>query len=91
MAFKSRKERYAYVKGIKKGMRGGKLRRKKNKPRKKRYSKYTSNNPFGMSYHQMLREGEMQKRELMGGDDFLRDSRGRIKGSYTVNGFFEPD
>ena len=24
-------------------------------------------------------------------DDFSRDSRGRIKGSYTVDGFFEPD
>jgi hypothetical protein len=25
------------------------------------------------------------------GDDFERDSCGRIKGSYTVDGFFEPD
>jgi hypothetical protein len=43
-----------------------------------------------MTYHQMLREGEAQKRSLMG-DDFERDSCGRIKGSYTVDGFFEPD
>ena len=24
-------------------------------------------------------------------DDFIRDEYGRIKGSYTVDGFFEPD
>ena len=34
MAFKTEKERYAYVKGIKKGMRGGKTYGKKKKPRK---------------------------------------------------------
>ena len=90
MAFKTRKERYAYVKGIKKGMRGGKLRRRKRKPRKQRSGGSSHGNPFGMSYYQMLREGEKQKRDLMG-DDFDRDSRGRIKGSYTVDGFFEPD
>ena len=87
MAFKTKKERYAYVKGIKKGQRGGKLYGKK--PRKKRPGK-SSGNPFGMTYYQMLREGEAQKRSLMG-DDFERDSRGRIKGHYTVDGFFEPD
>ena len=70
-------------------MRGGKPHAKKKKPRKKRSGK-SSGNPFGMTYYQMLREGEMQKRSLMG-DDFERDSRGRIKGSYTVDGFFEPD
>ena len=90
MAFKSKKERYAYVKGIKKGMRGGKPYGKKKKPRKKRAVRRSSGNPFGMTYHQMLREGEAQKRSLMG-DDFERDSRGRIKGHYTVDGFFEPD
>lgn len=91
MAFKTKKERYAYVKGIKKGQRGGKPYGKKKKPRKKsRSDKSISGNPFGMTYHQMLREGAAQKRSLMG-DDFERDSRGRIKGSYTVDGFFEPD
>ena len=92
MAFGSKKEKYAYVKGIKKGMRGGKPWSKKKKPRKKksRSGKSTSSNPFGMSYYQMLRESEAQKRSLMG-DDFEYDSRGRIKGSYTVDGFFEPD
>ena len=91
MAFKTKKERYAYVKGIKKGQRGGKPYGKKKKPRKKSGSgKIKPGNPFGMTYYQMLREGEAQKRSLMG-DNFERDSRGRIKGSYTVDGFFEPD
>ena len=31
MAFKTKKEKYAYVKGIKKGMRGGKPYRKRKK------------------------------------------------------------
>ena len=52
--------------------------------------KSISSNPFGMSYYQMLRESEAQKRSLMG-DDFERDGRGRIKVHYTVDGFFEPD
>ena len=76
------------------GKRGGKPYGKKKKSAKRahssRFGKRASNNPFGMTYHQMLREGEMQKRELLG-DDFERDSRGHIKGHYTVDGFFEPD
>ena len=35
MAFRSKKEKYAYVKGIKKGQRGGKPWGKKKKSRKK--------------------------------------------------------
>ncbi|MBE6630898.1 MAG: hypothetical protein E7624_08640 [Ruminococcaceae bacterium] len=89
MAFKTKKEKYAYVKGIKKGMRGGRPYGKKKKPRE-RSSKTKPGNPFGMTYYQMLREGEAQKRSLMG-DDFERDSRGRIKDHYTVDGFFEPN
>ena len=95
MAFKTKAEKYAYVKGIKKGRRGGKPYGKKKKTAKRsrssRPGKSSSNNPFGMTYYQMLRERELQQRELFAGDDFERDSRGRIKGSYTVDGFFEPD
>ena len=87
MAFKTKREKYAFVKGIKKGMKGGKPYGKR-KPKKKPCTRST--NPFGMTYHQMLREREHEKRSLMG-DGFERDSRGRIKGSYTVDGFFEPD
>ena len=87
MAFKTKREKYAFVKGIKKGMKGGKPYGKK-KPQKKK-ARNRSGNPFGMSYHQMLREGAAQKRSLM--DDFEYDSRGRIKGHYTVDGKFEPD
>lgn len=90
MAFRTKKERYAYVKGIKKGMRGGKPYGKRRKKPRKRSEKVRSGNPFGMTYYQMLREDAAQKRSLMG-DDFDRDSWGRIKGSYTVDGFFEPD
>ena len=98
MAFKSKREKYAYVKGIKKGMNGGKpYGRKKAQSKgskttnKKRATKgkSTSDNPFGMTYHQMLRERKAQQIDMMG--DFDYDSRGRIKGHYTVDGKFEPD
>ena len=48
-----------------------------------------NDNPFGMTYMQLIREEEQRKRDLFG--DFDYDSRGRIKGSYTVDGKFEPD
>ena len=48
-----------------------------------------SDNPFGMTYMQLIREDEQRKRDLFG--DFDYDSRGKIKGSYTVDGKFEPD
>ncbi|MBQ8720474.1 MAG: hypothetical protein IJY65_05520 [Clostridia bacterium] len=47
-----------------------------------------SDNPFGMTYAQMLREEELRKRDFLG--DFDYDSRGRIKGTY-IDGKFEPD
>ena len=91
MAFKTKVEKYAYVKGLKKGQSGGKPYGEKKKLSKSfSGEKSTSDNPFGMSYYEMLRENKARKRSLMG-DDFERDSRGRIKGSYTPNGFFEPD
>ena len=46
-------------------------------------------NPFGMTYRQLIREEELRKRDLLGEFDY--DSRGHIKGSYTPDGFFEPD
>ena len=47
-----------------------------------------SDNPFGMTYRQLIREKEQQYRDLFG--DFDYDSRGNIKGSY-IDGRFEPD
>ena len=35
MAFKTKREKYAYVKGIKKGQHGGKVWKKRKKPHKK--------------------------------------------------------
>ena len=61
--FKSKKEKYAYVQGIKKGNRGGKPFGKKKT--RKNNNKHGSNNPFGMTYEQMLREEEARKRELL--------------------------
>ena len=41
-------------------------------------------------YSKLIRDMEDRKRDLFA-DDFERDSKGRIKGSYTPDGFFEPD
>lgn len=61
--FKSKKEKYAYVQGIKKGRRGGKPYGKKKV--RKNSQKCGSSNPFGMTYEQMLREEEARKRDLL--------------------------
>ena len=76
MAFKTKKEKYAYVKGIKKGMRGGKPYGKKKKPRK------TGKRPSSGAKSQPVYDYSKY---------YDWDSRGNIKGSYTVDGFFEPD
>ena len=67
-------------------------RKKSSKKRKTTRGKArgrASDNPFGMTYMQLIREEEQRKRDLFG--DFDYDSRGRIKGSYTVDGKFEPN
>ena len=74
MAFKSKREKYAYVKGIKKGQRGGKPFGQKKPVKKNSRSANTKKQPV-YDYSKFF--------------DF--DSRGRIKGSYNVDGFFEPD
>ena len=63
--FKSKKEKYAYIQGIKKGNRGGKPWIKKKKNTSSSAYKHSSSNPFGMTYEQMLREEEARKRELI--------------------------
>ena len=99
MGYKTKREKQAYKTGLLNGLKR-KQRKKtnkgnvvhksaKSKNNKRRSSDTVRNNPFGMSYGQMLREDEHRKRDLIG--DFDYDSRGRIKGSYTADGFFEPD
>lgn len=88
MAYKTKREKQAYRRGLLNGLK----RRTKKKvaaTKRKRPRVNKKNNPFGMTYRQMLREDAMRKRDLFG--DFDLDSRGRIKGSYTPDGFFEPD
>ena len=72
-------------------------KKKKNLSRRASRHKYVkrrigggarSDNPFGMTYRQLIREKEQQYRDLFG--DFDYDSRGNIKGSY-IDGRFEPD
>lgn len=101
MAYKTKREKQAYKTGLLNGLKRKKdLKRSSTFPGrtgKSPYLKKTTqgksssrkNNPFGMSYGQMLREDEQRKREFLG--DFDYDSRGRIKGSYTPDGRFEPD
>lgn len=87
MAYKTKKEKQAYRHGLLTGLKRAKKRPKK--VTKKRSRLNAKNNPFGMTYAQMLREDAQRKREFLG--DFEYDSRGRIKGSYTPDGRFEPD
>ena len=87
MAYKTKREKQAYKRGLLNGLK--RSRKKKASNTGKRPCSNKQNNPFGMTYRQMLREDEQRKRELFG--DFERDSSGHIKGSYTPDGFFEPD
>ena len=87
MAYKTKKEKQAYRRGLLTGL--ARLKRRPKKVAKKRSRPNARNNPFGMTYAQMLREDAQRKRDLLG--DFEYDSRGRIKGSYTPDGRFEPD
>ena len=48
-----------------------------------KYFKATGKQPSSL-------KAEIQQKKLRN-DDFARDSKGRIKGSYTPDGFFEPD
>lgn len=79
--FKSRKEKFAYVQGLKKGRRRGALfpsKRKAGKVKKhgcKKRRRNTSEVSWG-NYRS---------------NDFVYNSNGRISGSYTADGFFEPD
>ena len=105
MAYKTKAEKRAYKTGLLNGLKRKKKKSAKNNSRSKRAPGRASrhkmvkrrmgqaarkdNNPFGMSYMQLIREEEQRKRDLFG--DFDYDNRGRIKGSYTPDGFFEPD
>ena len=48
-----------------------------------KYLKATGKQPFNL-------KAEIQRKKARN-DDFIRGSKGRIKGHYTVDGFFEPD
>lgn len=94
MAFKTKQEKQAFRSGLLAGLKKAKRNRRKkpyNRQKAKRGQarKRASDNPFGMTYMQLIREYEQRKRDLFG--DFDYDSRGRIKGSYTIDGKFEPD
>ena len=91
--FKTKKERYAYVQGIKKGNKGGKPWGKQNQRSKKKKSS-TYNTPRSGAYNSRgwINDGRVDDRHgpVVFWEDFDFDSRGRIKGSY-IDGRFEPD
>ncbi len=103
MAYKTKREKQAYKTGLLNGLKRGKSKSKtsRNVSSGKRASRHKiikrrigggaqrSGNPFGMTYRQYIAEEEMRKRDLFG--DFEYDHKGRIKGAYTPDGFFEPD
>ena len=72
MAFKSKKEKFAFWKGLQTG--------KKQRKTKKR---------------SVARRVKLRKKPKAPTYDYSKwfdfDNRGRIKGSYTADGFFEPD
>ena len=51
-----------------------------------KYFKTTGKQPSNLKAEVMQRHDKKPSR-----DDFERDNKGRIKGSYTSDGFFEPD
>ena len=79
--FKSRKEKFAYVQGLKKGRRGGTLfssRRKAGKAKQHGPKKHCHN-------------ASQVNWKNYRSNDFVYNSNGRISGSYNTDGFFEPD
>lgn len=72
--FGTKKEKYAYVQGLRAGSRGKKPYPLKNRKQAERRTEKKSYGSHAKRY-----------------DDFERTSTGRIKGSYTADGFFEPD
>lgn len=91
---KTKKEKYAYVRGIKAGNKGAKPWGKQYKKKK---HKKKSSIPRSGAYNSRgrINDGRVDDRHgpvvFWEGDDFDFDSKGRIKGSYTPDGFFEPD
>ncbi len=90
--FKTRAEKHAYKAGIKKGRKGGTVWRRKRKRVKR---KTNTLKPGAYNMYGRINENLVDDRHgpvvFWGGDDFERTSTGRIKGSYTSDGFFEPD
>ena len=72
MSFKTKNERYAYVRGLKAGAKG---KKPFNNAVKKPSKDKAKDKPVKYDYSTYF--------------DF--DSKGNIKGSYTADGFFEPD
>ena len=92
MAYKTKAEKRAYKSGLLNGLKrskkkpGSKQRRNARKPRKYNPLEYRPD----MSHDElMFAEHARQQIDLLGGFEY--DSRGRIKGSYTPDGFFEPE
>lgn len=74
------KSKESFDAGFKKGRQGlgvGAINRKYRKRKNKK------KNPSAGAYNSRGR--------IIAGNDFDYDSKGRIKGSYTADGFFEPD
>ncbi|MBQ2877129.1 MAG: hypothetical protein IJE25_08975 [Clostridia bacterium] len=78
MSYKTKAEKRAWRKGLFAGLyrKKNKVRRSSKKVKNKKASSKpkivksrsvsSSNNPFGMSYYQLIREEEQRKRDLLG-------------------------
>ena len=88
--FKTKREKYAYVQGIKKGNRGGKPwgRKPKQQNGKKKTPPAGAYTPRGRINENLVDD---RHGPVVFWEDFEFGSKGRIKGSYTPDGKFEPD
>ena len=93
--FHTKKEKYAYVKGIKAGNKGAKPWGKNYKRKNYKHKNYKKKTPRAGAYNSRgrINDGRVDDRHgpVVFWEGFLFDHRGRMKGSYTPDGFFEPD
>lgn len=100
MAYKTKPEKRAYRTGLLNGLRRLKKKRPKNKANKENTNvkvyKKKENLSRRVSQHKYVKRriggGARNKTPVYDYSTFFDfDERGRIKGSYTPDGFFEPD
>ena len=83
MAFRTKQEKYAYKKGVRRGFAEamGYKNRATSRTRRRRSKKHSRPGAYNTKKKPIMDTGLL----------FDYDDRGKIKGGYTADGFFEPD